>query len=151
MRIIAGDFHDPQIIDLLSLHFAGMRSTAPAESCHVLPIEKMKIPELQFWAAWEEDRLMGFGALLELNPDHGEVKSMHTAKAYRNRGVGQAILSHLVQVAKDRGMKRLSLETGASDYFVPARSLYLRNGFQYCEPFGNYVLDPNSVFMTLEV
>ncbi len=111
----------------------------------------MKIPELQFWAAWEEDRLMGFGALLELNPHHGEVKSMHTAKAFRNRGVGQAILTHLIQVAKERGMKRLSLETGAGDYFVPARSLYERNGFQYGEPFGSYVLDPNSVFMTLEV
>ncbi len=92
---------------------------------------------------------MGVGALKELQPDHGEVKSMHTAEAMRGRGAGSAMLGHIVATARARGYGRLSLETGVMDYFRPARALYRRHGFTGCAPFGDYAPDPNSVFMTL--
>ena len=148
MRIVSGDFDHPGIRELLAFHFADLRTTAPPESCHVLPIDAMRVPELSFWAAWDGDDLLGVGGLYELSPDHGEIKSMHTAQAGRRRGVGVAMLNHIMQTARDRGMKRLSLETGAMDFFIPARTLYEQAGFTYCPPFGDYVDDPNSVFMT---
>jgi putative acetyltransferase len=151
MHIIPGDFSDERIIDLLTTHFATMRSTGPAESCHVLPIDAMMVPELAFWAAWDGDDLLGVGAVLALSADHGEIKSMHTAQAQRGRGTGKAILRHLIETSRQRGMTRLSLETGAMDFFLPARTLYERHSFTYCPPFGSYVPDPNSVFMTLEL
>ncbi len=151
MNIIPGDFSDARIVDLLTTHFAAMRATGPAESCHVLPIQAMMVPELAFWAAWEGDALLGVGAVLALSPDHGEIKSMHTARARRGSGAGAAMLRHLIDTSRQRGMTRLSLETGAMDFFIPARTMYERHGFTYCAPFGDYVLDPNSVFMTLEI
>jgi putative acetyltransferase len=150
MLITPGDLDDPRVAALLATHFATMRSTAPVESCHVLPIDAMRVPELSFWAAWDGEVLLGFGGLYELSPDHGEVKSMHTAEAGRRRGIGAAILRHIIAVARERGYRRLSLETGAMAFFVPARTMYERQGFEYCAPFGDYVDDPNSVFMTLE-
>jgi putative acetyltransferase len=148
MEIVPGDLDDPRIVALLDTHFRAMRSTAPVESCHVLPIDAMRVPELSFWAAWNGDALLGVGGLYELSPEHGEIKSMHTAQAGRRRGVGMAMLNHIMQTTRARGMKRLSLETGAMDFFVPARTLYEQAGFSYCPPFGDYVEDPNSVFMT---
>lgn len=149
MRIVLGDFSDPRIVALLETHFGTMRSTAPPESCHVLPIAEMQVPELTFWAAWDGETLLGVGALKEIDAEHGEIKSMHTAEAGRRRGTGAAILTHIISVARKRGYRRLSLETGAMAFFVPARSLYEKHGFSYCEPFGNYLPDPNSLFMTL--
>ena len=104
---------------------------------------------MTFWSAWDGDTVAGVGALKQLCPDHGEVKSMHTAEALRGRGVGSAILRHIIAAARARGMSRLSLETGSSPYFAPARALYARHGFVECPPFGDYGPDPNSVFMTL--
>ncbi|AAK23970.1 GNAT family N-acetyltransferase [Caulobacter vibrioides] len=148
LRIIAGDFEDPRIIALLAHHFATMRSTGPEESCHVMPLGTMRQADLDFFAAWDGDALAGFGAVKQLGDGHGEIKSMHTAAAYRGRGVGQAVLDHLSTHARALGLQRLSLETGAGDFFVPARAMYARNGFQTCDPFGDYKPDPNSVFMT---
>lgn len=148
LRIIAGDFDDPRVITLLARHFAAMRSTGPEESCHVMPLDAMRRADLDFFAAWEGEILAGFGAIKRLGDDHGEVKSMHTAAARRGQGVGQAVLDHLLAHARAAGLQRLSLETGAGDVFVPARALYARNGFEICAPFGDYKLDPNSVFMT---
>ncbi len=148
LRIIPGDFDDARIVALLAGHFAAMRSTGPEESCHVMPLGAMREADLDFFAAWDGETLAGVGAVKRLDAAHGEIKSMHTAAAYRRRGVGQAILDHLVTHAAGLGLSRLSLETGAGDFFVPARAMYARNGFQTCEPFGSYKPDPNSAFMT---
>ena len=104
---------------------------------------------MTFWSVWEGEALLGVGALKRLSADHGEVKSMHAAEAVRGRGVGSALLRHIIAVARARGMTRLSLETGAWPYFVPARRFYTRHGFVECPPFSDYRPDPNSVFMTL--
>jgi putative acetyltransferase len=104
---------------------------------------------VSFWSAWESQTLVGVGALKRLAADHGEVKSMHTEEAARGRGVGSAMLRHIMAAARARGMSRLSLETGSWPYFEPARSLYARHGFVECGPFGDYREDPNSVFMTV--
>ncbi len=148
MQIIRGDFDNPAIRDLLAFHFADLRTTAPPESCHVLPIDAMRVPELHFFAAWENEALLGFGAVKELGDGTGEIKSMRTAAAGQRKGVGQAMLDHLISHARAIGLSRLSLETGAMDFFIPARALYAKNGFTPCPPFGDYVQDPNSVFMT---
>ncbi len=148
LRIVAGDFEDAQVIALLARHFAAMRSTAPEESCHVMPLDAMRAADLDFFAAWKGETLAGVGALKRLDATHGEIKSMHTAAAFRGQGVGQAMLNHLIAHARALGLQRLSLETGASDFFVPARAMYARDGFQPCEPFGDYKPDPNSAFMT---
>lgn len=149
MNIIPGDFSDPRIIALLRLHLTRAQAVTPPESVHALGLAALQRPEISFWAAWDGEALLGVGALKQLTPCHGEVKSMHTAEAMRGRGVGSAMLRHIIAAAKARGCTRLSLETGAMDYFRSARALYRRHGFTECGPFGEYVLDPNSVFMTL--
>lgn len=148
LRIAPGDFNDERVVTLLAGHFAAMRSTAPEESCHVLPLDAMRTADLDFFAAWDGETLAGVGAVKRLDAGHGEIKSMHTAAAHRGRGVGQAVLNHLMAHAADLGLTRLSLETGAGDFFIPARAMYARNGFTACAPFGDYRPDPNSVFMT---
>ena len=148
LSIITGDFDDPRVIALLAHHFSTMRSTGPAESCHVMPLDAMREADLDLFAAWDGDKLAGIGAVKRLGDGHGEVKSMHTAAARRGQGVGQAVLDHLMAHARALGLQRLSLETGAGDFFIPARAIYARNGFETCEPFGDYKPDPNSVFMT---
>jgi putative acetyltransferase len=152
-RIIPGDFDDAQVAALLAGHFAAMRSTGPLESCHVMPLDAMREADLDFFAVWDGETLAGVGAVKRLDAPsgemgHGEIKSMHTAAAYRRRGVGQAMLDHLVAHAASLGLTRLSLETGAGEFFAPARAMYARNGFTDCDPFGDYKPDPNSVFMT---
>lgn len=125
-----------------------MRAISPPESVHALDLDGLRRPEITFWTAWSGNALLGCGALKELSPDHGEVKSMRTARAHRRGGVARAMLAHIVAAARRRGYQRLSLETGSMAEFAPARSLYERFGFRYCEPFAGYVDDPNSVFMT---
>ncbi|WP_454759349.1 GNAT family N-acetyltransferase [Caulobacter segnis] len=151
LRIVPGDFDDARVVALLAGHFAAMRSTGPEESCHVMPLDAMREAGLDFFAAWDGDTLAGVGAIKRLDAEHGEVKSMHTAAAYRRRGVGQATLDHLIAHAAALGLSRLSLETGTGDVFVPARAMYARNGFADCEPFGDYKPDPNSAFMSREL
>ena len=107
----------------------------------------MRAPEITFWSAWDQDKLVGVGALKRLSNTSGEIKSMHTVLASRRTGVGSAILVHIIDAARALGMTQLSLETGTWDYFAPARELYKQHGFVECPPFADYVPDPNSVFM----
>ena len=151
IRIVQGDFADPSVLELLRIHVTSARSETAPGSAHALDFTQLQSPAISFWTIWEEQTLLGFGALQTLSPDHGEVKSMHTAQAMRGRGAGTAMLRHIIESARARGMSRLSLETGSSDYFIPARMLYKRHGFQECPPFGKYVIDPNSVFMSLDL
>lgn len=149
MHIIEGGLDDPRVIALLQTHVARARAETAVGSAHALDLAGLQAPEMSFWSAWEGDAVVGVGALKRLSADHGEIKSMHTAEAARGRGVGSAMLAHIVAAARARGMSRLSLETGAWPYFAPARALYERRGFVECPPFGDYGPDPNSVFLTL--
>ncbi len=151
MRIIQGDLADPRVVDLLRIHLSNARAQTASGSAHALDLTQLQSPDISFWTIWEGETLVGLGALKRLSADHGEVKSMHTAQATRRRGVGSAMLRHIIKVARERGVSRLSLETGASEYFVPARPFYRSHGFAECPPFGDYVLDPNSVFMSLDL
>ncbi len=151
MHIRIDDLRGPEIVELLGTHVAFCRASSPPESTHVLDLDTLRFPEITFWSAWDGASLLGCAALKALDPTHGEIKSMHTAAAHRGRGVGLALLRHMVGEARSRGYRRLSLETGSMAAFAPARALYARFGFVECPPFGSYRLDPNSVFMTLEV
>jgi putative acetyltransferase len=142
------DLRGPEIRALLEEHLQSMRSISPPESCHVLDLDSLRRPDIAFWTVWQGAQLMGCGALKQLDADHGEVKSMRTASAHLRRGVAQAVLKHLIDEARKRNYKRLSLETGSQPPFEPARRLYERFGFSRCPPFGSYVEDPHSVFMT---
>ena len=149
MRIVEGGLDDPRVIELLHVHLTRARAETAPGSAHALDLSGLRSPDVTFWSAWEGDTLLGVGALKRLSADHGEVKSMHTAESARRRGVGGAMLRHIIGSARARGMSRLSLETGSWPYFEPARALYARHGFVECPPFGDYRPDRNSVFMTL--
>jgi putative acetyltransferase len=151
MRIIAGDLDDPRVVGLLRLHLESARAQTAPGSAHALDLTGLRSPEISFWAIWEEGALLGVGALKRLSAGHGEVKSMHTARAARGRGVGGAMLRHIIASAREGAMSRLSLETGSWEYFRPAIALYRRHGFVECAPFADYAADPNSVFMTLDL
>lgn len=151
MRIAPGDLADPRIVALLQTHLLSARAETAPGSAHALDLAGLQSPDISFWAMWEGEVLLGVGALKRLSPDHGEVKSMHTAQAMRRKGAGSAMLRHIVAAARAGGLSRLSLETGSWDYFRPARALYARHGFVECPPFGDYAPDPNSVFMTLDL
>ncbi len=149
MKIELDDLSRPAIHALLEEHLRNMHALGPPESVHALDLEKLRAPGITFWSAWDDRELLGCGALSELSPTHGEVKSMRTPEARRRTGAGRALLLHIIEVARARGYERLSLETGSVAAFAPAHRLYERAGFRRGEPFGAYVEDPNSVFMTL--
>jgi putative acetyltransferase len=143
---------DPRRDDVVALlleHLDDMRATSPPESIHALDVDALAAPGITFATARDGDVLLGCGALKELSADHGELKSMRTTSAARGRGVATSILSWLVDEARTRGMRQVSLETGTQDFFAAAHRLYERHGFADCEPFGDYVLDPNSRYMTI--
>jgi len=151
MRIERDTVLGPEVRGLLREHLASMHSLSPPESVHALDVEGLLRPDVTFWAVWEGQELMGCGALKELDPSHGEIKSMRTPERQRRRGAGRLMLEHILAEARARGYKRLSLETGSLPEFEPARRLYASYGFVVCGPFGEYKLDPYSVFMTLEL
>jgi len=151
VHIELDDLSRPEIAELLKEHRASMFVHTPAESVHALPIEGLRSPDITFWSVWEDGELLGCGALKELDPQHGEIKSMRTAPAHLRKGVARAVVRQIIAEAKRRGYRRLSLETGAMATFEPARQLYAACGFAYCEPFGDYIDDPNSVFMMMEL
>jgi putative acetyltransferase len=149
MRIVEGDFSDPRVIALLKIHLTTARAETAPGSAHALDLTGLQSPDISFWTIWNDETLLGIGALKRLSGDHGEIKSMHTAQSVRGRGVGSAMLRHIIASARASGMARLSLETGSWDYFEPARALYRSHGFVECPPFGDCVSDSNSVFMSL--
>jgi putative acetyltransferase len=149
MRVELDDLRRSEVRALLSEHLANMYELSPPQSVHALDIDGLRRPDVTFWTVWEGPVLLGCGALKELDPEHGEVKSMRTPAHLRRRGAGRAILTHILREARARGYKRLSLETGSMDAFIPAQKLYESFGFVYCGPFGDYQPDPSSVFMSL--
>jgi putative acetyltransferase len=151
MIIEVDDLSRPAVHFLLNEHLQSMHELSPPESVHALDLDRLRKPGITFWTAWDAQVLLGCGALKELDKTHGEIKSMRTPNAHRRKGVGQAMLAHIIQVARSRAYERLSLETGAMDAFKPAQQLYASFGFTYCGPFGEYREDPNSVFMTMRL
>jgi putative acetyltransferase len=141
----------PEIVALLETHLANSAQHSPPESAHALDLAGLCAPDITFWTARDGAALMGCGALKRLDADHGEIKSMHTAQAFRGRGVAAGLLAHIVDEARARGYARLSLETGSMEAYAPARALYARHGFDVCGPFAGYREDPHSVFMTLDL
>ena len=151
MRIDLDDLSRPEVHALLREHLDNMYELSPPESVHALDLAKLRSPDITFWTVWDESLLLGCGALKELTPTHGEVKSMRTPRGLRRRGAGRAVLAHIVAEARSRGYRRLSLETGSHEAFEPAQKLYESFGFTTCGPFADYKADPNSVFMSLKL
>lgn len=149
IRIVVGDLNDSRVIALLKIHLLNARAQTAPGSAHALDLDGLQSPGVTFWTIWDDEILLGMGALKRLSPDHGEVKSRHTVEAMRRKGL--ASMRHIIAAARASGMVRLSLETGSWDYFRPARALYKKHGFVECRPFADYVPDPNSVFMTLDL
>ncbi len=148
MQIRIDDLTSPEIAELLNEHLRDMYATSTPESVHALDLEKLRKPEITFWSVWDNNELVGCGAIKELDPTHAEIKSMRSSNRARGKGIGKKMLEHILDVASKRKYQRLSLETGPQDFFIPARKLYERYGFENCGPFADYKEDPYSVFMT---
>lgn len=143
------DVRGDAVIDLLRQHLDHMRAISPPESVHALDLDALRAPAVTFWSVWAGDELAGVGALKALSESEGEVKSMRTAERFLRRGVAALLLQHVLEEARARRYVRVSLETGSTDHFAPARQLYARFGFATCGPFAQYGADPHSAFMTL--
>ena len=149
LKSIEGNFDNPEVHELLIKHFIELRSVSPEGSAHVLDIAGLKDPTIKFWSLWEENDLMGSGALKFLDKEHGEFKSIRVSDKFRSKGNGTKVINHLINEAKNLNIKRLSLETGAGEFFLAARRLFNKSGFKTCKPFSHYKSDINSVYMTM--
>lgn len=151
LKFIEGGLDRVEVVELLKQHLQDMALHSPPESVHALDIDALKQADISFWGGWLDHRLAGCVALRQLDQQHAEIKSMRTARQHQRRGVGEQLLRFVLTVAESRGYQRLSLETGSMQAFYPARRLYQKFGFTSCEPFAEYVVDRNSVFMTKEL
>ncbi|NLR69275.1 GNAT family N-acetyltransferase [Novosphingobium sp. ERN07] len=151
LRIIEDDLSGEPIRELVALHLSGMHAHSPACKVHALPVEKLRQPGVTFFSAWVAKALAGMGAIRELDATHGELKSMRVAPDWLGKGVGEAMLLHLLSVARARGYERVSLETGSGPAFAPALALYRKHGFENCAAFADYVLDEFSQCLTLRL
>lgn len=151
MHIRIDDLSSLAVCRLVQEHLQTMASLSPPESVHALGLEALRKPDITFWSVWQNSELVGCGALKELDARHGEIKSMRTASLHLRTGVAARLMDHILDEARRRSYRRLSLETGSMDAFAPARQLYARFGFQLCGPFADYVEDPHSVFMTRQL
>ena len=149
LKSIEGNFDNPEVNDLLVKHFIELRSVSPEGSAHVLDISGLKDASIKFWSLWDEDELIGSGALKFIDKGHGEFKSIRVNDKFRNKGNGQKVINHLINEAKKLDIKKLSLETGAGKFFTPARKLFIKSGFKTCNPFSHYKEDINSVYMSM--
>lgn len=151
MDIAIDNLESGDVIELLQEHMQDMLVTSPPESVHALDVKALEAPDITFFSGRKEERLLGCVAIKKLSAFHAELKSMRTVSHSRNSGVASKLLVHVLEVAKSRGYEKISLETGSMAYFKPARSLYKKYGFRYCEPFAGYDYDPNSKFMTISL
>jgi putative acetyltransferase len=140
-RIVEQDPVDPQVTRLLELHLADAFANSPADKVHALPIERLRQPDVTFYAAWDDDRLAAMGALRRIDDARGELKTMRAAPEFRGKGAGEATLLHLIEQARCRGYTWLGLETGRTEPYRPAVSLYRKHGFAECAKFGDYLPD----------
>ncbi len=148
LRIERADFANPALARFLQAHLDDLAPTAPAESRHALDMSGLRGPTVRLWVVADDDGIVGTGALAALEPGHEELKSMRVDPVRRGQGIARLLLSHLLLDARQRGVRRVSLETGSMQFFAPARALYRTAGFTPCPPFGTYTVDPNSVYLT---
>ena len=148
LNSIEGNFDHPEVNQLLKKHFIELRAASPEGSTHVLDILGLKVPSIKFWSLWEDGQLMGCGALKFLDKDHGEFKSIRVHDNFRGKGNGIKVINHLIDKAKKLKINRLSIETGAGNFFIPARKLFDNLGFKPCPPFAHYKEDINSLYLT---
>ncbi len=148
LKSIEGNFDHPKVNQLLNKHFIELRAASPEGSAHVLDISGLKVPSIKFWSLWKEDQLMGCGALKFLNQNHGEFKSIRIHDNFRGKGNGIKIINHLIEESIKLNIHRISIETGASQFFAPARKLFDKCGFKPCPPFAHYKEDINSLYLT---
>ncbi len=141
----------PEVAALIARHHKLMRDTSPPESCHVMDASELGEAGATLFSLSDGAQVVGIGAIKQIAPDHGEIKSMHVAAEARGKGASKALLTALIEAAKEAGFERVSLETGVEDVFEPARGLYLSFGFEPCPPFADYTHDPLSVFMTRQI
>tara|TARA_Y100001970_G_scaffold281935_1_gene393749 strand:+ start:2599 stop:3057 length:459 start_codon:yes stop_codon:yes gene_type:complete len=151
MKSIEGNFENKEVNELLNKHFIELRSVSPPGSTHVLDIEGLKDESIKFWSLWQNDQLIGCGALKFLDEYHGEFKSIRVADKFRKKGIGEKIIQHLILEAKRLKVKKISIETGTGDFFSSARKLFKRLNFKPCPPFAHYLEDQNSCFFTMEL
>lgn len=151
LSIREDDLTDPRTRQLVALHLSGMAATSPPEHCFALDVSGLKAPGVTLWSAWDGDAIAGIGALKDLGDGGGELKSMRTHPDHLRKGVGAAILEHIISEARRRGLSRISLETGSGDAFEPALELYRRRGFASCGAFADYVASDFNQFMRLEL
>lgn len=149
MEIRIDDLSSAATTSLIALHVAEMEAASPEDSCHALDLDELRDPSITFWSAWIGDELAGIIALVQLDGQRGELKSMRVVERFRGQRIGQALLAHVVAEAADRGTTSLWLETGRSAKFAAAQRFYERAGFVECEPFAGYAPDPHSLFMTM--
>tara|TARA_B100000676_G_C17870633_1_gene728412 strand:- start:115 stop:582 length:468 start_codon:yes stop_codon:yes gene_type:complete len=149
LKSIEGNFDNPEVNELLKKHFIELRAASPDGSAHVLDIPGLKVQSIKFWSLWNEERLIGCGALKFLDKFHGEFKSIRVHDNFRKQGQGINVINHLISEARKLQIKRLSIETGAGKFFIPARKLFKKTGFTECEPFAHYKEDINSVYLTM--
>ena len=148
LESIEGNFDHPEVRELLNKHFIELRAASPKGSAHVLDVAGLKVPSIKFWSLWENKKLLGCGALKFLDNFHGEFKSIRVHDNFRNKGNGIKVIDHLIVKAKILNIKRISIETGASNFFIPARKLFKKCNFEPCEPFAHYKEDLNSIYLT---
>ena len=151
LKSIEGNFDNPEVNELLTKHFIELRAASPEGSAHVLDIPGLKVSSIKFWSLWENDKIFGCGALKFLDKDHGEFKSIRVADDFRKKGMGAKIINHLIIESKKLNIIRVSVETGAGDFFLPARKLFKKFKFIECPPFAHYKEDPNSCYFTLKL
>ena len=148
VKSLEGNFDNPKVHELLSKHFAELRAASPEGSAHVLDIPGLKVSSIKFWSLWQDDNLIVCGALKFLDEGHGEFKSIRLHDNFRNKGYGINAINHLINEAKKLKIKKLSIETGAGDFFLPARKLFKKCKFEECQPFAHYKEDVNSMYLS---
>ena len=148
LKSIEGNFDNPEVHELLTKHFVELRAASPEGSAHVLDIPGLKDKSIKFWSLWQNEMLMGCGALKFLEKNHGEFKSIRIHDNFRNQGNGIKVVNHLINEAKKLNIKKLSIETGSGKFFEPARKLFKSCDFKPCKPFAHYKKDVNSIFLT---
>ncbi|QHJ71321.1 GNAT family N-acetyltransferase [Planococcus halotolerans] len=151
MEIKVDNLTNSAVKQLLGEHINSMSQQSPPESKYALDLEGLKKPDITFWSAWENHELLGFGALHEIDPQHGELKSLKTSPVHLKKGVAAKMVDHIIKEATSRGYNRISLETGPTEIFGPAINLYKKFGFEYCEPFASYKRSDFNIFMTLKL
>lgn len=142
------DLSSSETQGLVKRHLEGMHANSPACSVHAFDIDRLRAPGVTFWSGWAGEDVAVMGALKRLDDSNGEIKSMRVADAFLGKGLGRAMLQHILAEARAMGLKTLWLETGSTEAFAPALKLYESAGFTFCGPFGDYTDDPFSRFMT---